>query len=164
MEREQPITTGLENDDSGKIQFPNLLVAAAVLFAVNIVLALFFYFSPNVLAGPSKSPDQDQYAIAKASPFEERVQERRYIARTPEKIRPVIEAVIQLDDRALTSALYTDSSSSTALDAVATFTPAAYHTNTGNRPVTSGSDLSDDGSARSPQVAASFPAHASDLQ
>ena len=134
-------STELAENESGKpIKFPKLFIAAATLFGINLVLVLFFYFSPKVMGETVKADDSNQYAIAKASAFEERVKETRYIARAVEKVRPMIEVSVAPQDpdmngTDLSVASYTNSNDSA-------YQPASYTMNTGDRPVASGSEAS----------------------
>ena len=142
MEREEIINTDFAGESEKEIQFPNLFIAAAILFCVNVVLVLFFYFSPNVLGRGTEAEDTGQYAIAKTSAFEERVRETPFVARAAEKVRPVIEASMMQDpgtqaDSSIAS--YTDTTASAA------YQDASYTTNTGDRPVISRSENTDAG-------------------
>lgn len=141
MEREEAINTELAEDESRKEKFPNLFIAAAILFGVNVVLALFFYFSPKVLAGTTNIDDQsNQYAIAKASAFEERVKETPHIARAAEKVRPIIEASISPQDSSTDGADLSVTSYTNTNDSA--YQPASYTMNAGDRSAASGSEVS----------------------
>jgi hypothetical protein len=112
---------------------PNLLVGAAILFGINLLVALFFYASPNVLAGTVRA-DDSSYAVAKTSPFEERVKDSRWKPRPVEKVRPVLEAAAPVIDPLSSDPAVQQDASKAAT--TSDYTNAFYQTDMGARPVT----------------------------
>jgi hypothetical protein len=168
MELENTINStefAAESESGKENKFPNLVIAAVILFAMNVVVLLFFYLSPNLLAVKSKQATDDQYAVAKASPFEERVRDTKYVPRRVEKVRPVIEVSFPVTDPALTSSIYTDASATTyAGNSDSSYQPASFTMNAGDRPAAASLiQASQDDARRGTQVAASIPARTSDF-
>jgi hypothetical protein len=74
---------------------PNLLWAAVIFVALNILLLMWFTLSPKLSLGAERAPREERVAIAdKPSPFTPVVDERRVPARKAEKVKPVVVATL----------------------------------------------------------------------
>jgi hypothetical protein len=78
-----------------QLVIPNLFWAAVIFLALNILLLLWFTFSPKLSLGEQQAPREQTVAVAdKPSPFTPVVDERRVAARKAEKVKPVVVATL----------------------------------------------------------------------
>ena len=96
MPQERNATDG--EIDQSTLRTPLLVRATLILFALNLVIAAWFFISPNTTYYPEevKAATQSQHlAENKISPFEPaQVEKVRRGPRLPVKIEPVIAQVI----------------------------------------------------------------------
>jgi hypothetical protein len=126
MEREQFFDTEFEapendlNESSAK--FPKLLIAAAIIFAINILVVLYFYFAPSFGTNFVSSNMDEETTLAtvatKISPFEPAVNDTPHKVRLAERMHPVLTAVPQPETQV-------DSTAQVSEYAPATGTPVA---------------------------------------
>jgi|SRR6185369_10764885 len=80
------------------VPIPNMIRAALILLVLNVLIALWFYFSPNIVYSQTPKPTPQSYApaVAKASPFQPvSVDKPRKGVRRPPKAEPYFtEAVV----------------------------------------------------------------------
>ncbi|HET8547838.1 MAG TPA: hypothetical protein VFL57_07540 [Bryobacteraceae bacterium] len=92
------MTNTLEQNNqpgSDKLVFPDLLWAAVIFLALNILLVLWFTLSPRISLGAGRAAQEESVAVAdKPSPFTPVVDERRVSRKTAEKMKPVIVATL----------------------------------------------------------------------
>jgi hypothetical protein len=95
MTQEQCFTgTGFEKEI---VPIPVVVRAAGIVLALNILIAIWFYFSPNLSTGTAPKLEQQTYSVAagKMSPFTPvAVQKTRKGVKLPPKAEPYFAEVV----------------------------------------------------------------------
>jgi len=91
---------GLDGEfDENTLRTPFLVRATLILIALNLIVAAWFFISPNTVNYPGDvkaATAGEEIAQSKSSPFEPapQAEKRRKAAKLPVKIEPVIAQVI----------------------------------------------------------------------
>jgi len=105
---EQTTTYGADNSGGAglrAVELPNLFWAGAIIFMMNVLVAVGILISPDLRSPVNTPVTQSTYKGDRPSPFTEIISERRARIRSAAHIRPVIlmqpTSMIESDNRSL---------------------------------------------------------------